>query len=52
MGEKFLTVNKDSMQLLGGNIDDYPGGDHSAGFSGFQFAGRCFAGCAGSPAEG
>ena len=26
MGEKFLTVNKDSIQLLGGNIDDYPGG--------------------------
>lgn len=26
MGEKFLTVDKDSIQLLGGNIDDYPGG--------------------------
>ena len=26
MGENFLTVNKDSIQLLGGNIDDYPGG--------------------------
>lgn len=26
MGEKFLTVDKDSIQLLGDNIDDYPGG--------------------------
>lgn len=26
MGEKFLTVDKDSIQLLGSNIDDYPGG--------------------------
>ena len=26
MGEKFLTVDKDSIQLLGGNIDDYAGG--------------------------
>lgn len=26
MGENFLTVNKDSIQLLSGNIDDYPGG--------------------------
>ena len=26
MGEKFLTVDKDSIQLLGSNIDDYPDG--------------------------
>jgi tRNA pseudouridine55 synthase len=26
MGENFLTVDKDSIQLLGDNIDDYPGG--------------------------
>lgn len=26
MEGKFLTVDKDSIQLLGGNIDDYPGG--------------------------
>lgn len=26
MAEKFLTVDKDSIQLLSGNIDDYPGG--------------------------
>ena len=26
MGEKFLTVDKYSIQLLGDNIDDYPGG--------------------------
>ena len=26
MEEKFLTVDKDSIQLLSGNIDDYPGG--------------------------
>jgi tRNA pseudouridine55 synthase len=26
MGEKFLTVDKDSIHLLGDNIDDYPGG--------------------------